>query len=212
MFAFLGAHGRRYGERRGLNFTGEQRDNGFRLAAGLDHGDVPFGIEAVFFQSETRCEIRQRAEARRAEELALEISDSSDFRPAENREQKLLENRRDDHRVRAGQIGLHRRRATELNDRHFSGKHRLHRHGTSRNRDRLDGQAVLLVKTCLLGKPHRHLRRAHRTAADANPFELFVLRAGVTNPNRRANENHCGPPEHSSHKRLLRGEFRAGTD
>ena len=35
-------------ERRGLNFTGKQRQNSFRLAAGLHHGDVPFGLRPLF--------------------------------------------------------------------------------------------------------------------------------------------------------------------
>jgi hypothetical protein len=41
------------------------------------------------------------------------------------------------------------------------------------NGDRLDCETVLLVEVCL-GKPQGHLRRAHRTAADANSFQLFL--------------------------------------
>jgi hypothetical protein len=63
----LGTHRCRHGKRRRLDFTGNERHDSFRLAAGLNHGDIPLRIETVSLQSKPRCEIGQGAKARGTE-------------------------------------------------------------------------------------------------------------------------------------------------
>jgi len=101
------------------------------------------------------------------------------------------------------QVGLYRRRAAELNDRHFAGKHRLQRHGASRDRDRFDGESVFFIKVGFLGKPHGHLRRAHRAAADTNSFQFFVLGRGLRVPRRGTYQDQRNDTKRLVHDHLL---------
>src|SRR5688572_23303369 len=96
---------RRRADCRGVNFSRRHRGYRFSRSPGLNHRNIPFRLDAVGAQGESRSQIGERSEASRAEYLALQILHSLDARPGKNRKEELTDNRSDDDGVSAGEIG-----------------------------------------------------------------------------------------------------------
>ena len=105
-FARLQRRGRRHC--RGLHFAGDHGADGFRRPAGLDHGDIAFGIDAGAPQSDARSEIGLGAEAGRAGYFTAQIFDAIDIGLAEDPPIEFLRDGGNDHRIRARERGLNR--------------------------------------------------------------------------------------------------------